>query len=145
MPGGVRLVTAISLMLTLLLPAACVPTGNYFVNGSRVSFLEFWRSGGGVLFAFVGVVAIVLSYGLLRARRWSRHFVVGLGWLLVVVTIIRWREFSSDVVFAILIFGCWPSWYFYFRRPVREYYGFTHDNRMTQQPTAANQLERRHR
>ena len=128
MPSGVRFVTALSMMFTLLLPAAILPVGEHFVDGDRVAFAEFWRSGGGFLFAFIGVAALLLAYGMVRARRWARHFVVFLSWSLVVVTIFGWRGFSLDVVAAFLMFGCLPTWYFYFRRPVKEYFGFTHEN-----------------
>jgi len=110
-----------------------VPIGEHFVDGSRASFAEFWRTGGGVFFALIGIAAGTLSYGLVRARRWSRHLVVGLGWLLVMVTIVGWRGVSAEVVLAFLLFGCLPSWYFYFCRPVREYFGFPHENQVAQQ------------
>jgi hypothetical protein len=128
MPDGVRFVTALSMMFTLLLPATILPGGEYFVDGDRVDFAEFWRSGGGFLFAFIGVVGFVLAYGLVRARRWALHLVVGLSWSLVVVTIVDWRGFSAEAIAAFLMFGCLPTWYFYFRRPVRKYFGFTHEN-----------------
>lgn len=128
MPGGIRLVTASSMMFTLFLPAAILPVGEHFVNGNRVAFLEFWQSGGGLLFALIGVAAFVLAYGLIRARRWARHLVVGLSWSLVVVTIIGQPGFSLDLAGAFLIFGCLPTWYFYFSRPVAQYFGLTHEN-----------------
>jgi hypothetical protein len=131
MPNGVRFVTALSMMFTVFLPVPILPVGEHFVDGDRVAFAEFWRSGGGFLFAFIGIAAIVLAYGLVRARRWARHLVVGLSWSLVVITVFGWRRFSLDVVAAFLMFGCLPTWYFYFRPPVRKYFGFTHESIVT--------------
>lgn len=130
MPTGVRYVTGFSMLYTLLLPAAILPIGKTFVNSSQVSFAEFWSSGGGFLFAGIGVYAVVLSYGLLRACRWARHLVVVSGWSVVVATIVGWRGLSADVLAAFLMFGFLPSWYFYFRPSVREYFGSTYKNRL---------------
>lgn len=127
MPSGVRCVTALALISTSLLAAAVPPIGEHFVDGDRVAFAEFLRSDGSFLFAFIGVTAIVLAYGLIRARRWARHLVVGLGWSLVVTTVIEWRGFSLEAVWAFLTLGCLPTWYFYSYRPVRDYFYLTHE------------------
>ncbi|HTJ00219.1 MAG TPA: hypothetical protein VL527_15155 [Dongiaceae bacterium] len=122
MPQGVCYVTWGAMMLALFLPLAFLPGGETFVNGNRVSYAEFWRSGGGFLLAGIGVIGLILAYGLIRARRWARHLTVILCWFLVGSTIPDWRSFSPDVVGGFFIFGCLPTWYFYFRRSVREYF-----------------------
>ena len=123
MPGGLRLVTTMCLILSALLPAAILPVGEYRVNGIPASFAEFWRCGAGIIVALVGLLFVVLAYGFIRARPWARHLAVLACWSLVGVAVFDGPGLTLDVVVAFFGFGCLPSWYFYFRRPVKEYFG----------------------
>ena len=128
MPEGIRYFSLASLLLMLCLPAAILPFGEFFVQGDRVSFAEFWHSGGGIIFLMVGVVGAVLFYGFVMARPWVRHLAVVLGWASVVATFVGWQGFTTEVAFSFVMLGCFPTWYLYFRRPVQVYFGVAHRN-----------------
>lgn len=125
MPYGLRVATALSLIFTLFLPAAFIPFGRHSVNGVDVSFAEFWRRGGGIVFVCIGVISILFAYGFIRARRWIRPVVVALGLGLVILTVVDRLRFSEDMFVVFLLCGCLPVWYLYFSRSVREYFGVT--------------------
>ena len=130
MPKGLRLATSLCLIFAFFLPLAFLPFGEHSVDGVRVSFAQFWRRGGGPAFVGVGVISVLFAYGFLRARRWIRPLVVIFGWGLVVWIIIGEQRLSFDVAMAFLMFGCLPTWYLYFRHPVREYFGVVDERRM---------------
>jgi len=130
MPQGLRFASLVSLLLAFCLPAAVLPIGEFFVQGDRVSFAEFWHRGGGIIFLLVGLVSAMLFYGFVMARRWARHLAVAFGWFAVAATFIGWQGFTLDVVFAFLIFGGLPTWYLYCRQPVRDYFGVRHESRV---------------
>lgn len=124
MPGFLRMITAICLGFSLFLPVSLLPMGEHEINGVKVTFVEFWQRGGGPALAGVGMLSGVLAYGFIRARRWVRFIPVGLGWSLVVAVIVVERELA-EMVTALFLFGIIPTWYFYFRRSVRRYFGVT--------------------
>ncbi|MCX6924446.1 MAG: hypothetical protein NT154_14710 [Verrucomicrobia bacterium] len=130
MPKGLRTATGLSLLMTLFLPAAFLPVGEHFVNGDRVSFTEFWHRGGGIAFATIGLLSLVLSYGFIMARGWARPLALVTGWAVVFTTWVGWQGFTLEVALGLLFFGCLPTWYFYFRQPVREYFGASHESRV---------------
>ena len=123
MPRGLRLATGLCLIFTLFIPSAFLPFGEHWVNGVHVSFSEFWRQGGGPAFVGVGVISMLFAYGFIRARRWIRPVAVIFGWGLVIWIITSDRRLSFDVAIPFFMFGCLPTWYLYYRRSVREYFG----------------------
>lgn len=130
MPKGLRLATMLSLIFTLFLPVAFIPFGRHSVDGVDVLFAEFWRRGGGPIFVCIGAISVLFAYGFIRACRWIRPVVVVLGWCLVILAIVDDHQFSVDLVIMFLFSGCLPVWYLYFRRPVRDYFGVTIENRV---------------
>jgi len=130
MPGGLRYATLTCSLLALSgLTLAVSPNGGWFLEGNRVGYGKFWHQGGGVLFAVAGLWSAMLVYGFVRARRWARPAAVVFGWLTVLASFIGWQIFTLDVALAVLLFGCWPTWYFYGRQPVRDYFGISHERR----------------
>jgi hypothetical protein len=130
MPGGIRFVTGLSLVLATCLPLAVLPGGEIFINGSRVSYSEFWRSGGGLIMACLGVLGWLLFYSLIMARPWARHLAVSLGWVIVVGGIFDWQSFNVETIWALICFGLLPTWYFYFRQSVKVYFGVSDQNKI---------------
>lgn len=122
MPKGLRVVTGMCMIFTLFFPMAFVPFGTCMIDGAPVSFSEFWRRGGGPLFMVTGIVCALLAYGFIYARRWVRPLALAFGWSLVVISILHDPTFSTDLLIVVLLFGCLPAWYLYFRRPVRDYF-----------------------
>jgi hypothetical protein len=72
MPIGLRVATTMSLLSIMFLPIAFLPFGEHQIDGIHVSFAEFWQRGGGPVFAGIGLIGVLLSYGFIRARRWIR-------------------------------------------------------------------------
>ena len=122
MPTGLRILTACCLLLSSPLPLAFVPGMDFRIAGEPVSFAEFWRRGGGLVFCCVGAYFSVVSYGLIRARRWSRPMLVLGGCGLVMVGTLSVGRVSIDTVLAFVMLALLPGLYLYFRRTARGYY-----------------------
>ena len=118
MPLGLRMLTLMALLFTLIAPAAFLPGGK--INDIRVSYSEWWRSGGGPVFLAVGITFAFVAYGFLRATRWSRPLC-----LLAVASpsIVALFQFPdvSDSIFLLVIVSL-IALYLFRRRTVRFYY-----------------------
>jgi hypothetical protein len=62
MPWGIKFLTLLFCWMSLCLPVVFIPLpSNYYViNGEHVSFLEFWRRGGGPLVLGFGCLAVMM-------------------------------------------------------------------------------------
>jgi hypothetical protein len=78
MPKGLRWLTIICFGFALFLPLSLIPAGGHYINGTEVTFAEFWRRGGGPLFFAMGIVFPLMGFGFLRAQNWSRYAFVGI-------------------------------------------------------------------
>ncbi|MGA2281564.1 MAG: hypothetical protein ABSG80_14820 [Verrucomicrobiota bacterium] len=134
MPRGLSVLTNAFLLFAVLFPVVTllllVAHGHdsYFViNGTQVTYDEFWRRGGFWTFLLVGIYCAVLVYGFLHASRWSRPLFLlpcVVGPILAVIyhhtTLTLYNYLSGLFGTALLV------WYLYFRQTVRDYYAKTH-------------------
>ena len=124
MPFGVRQISICCILLATFLPLTLLPGGEVYINGDRVSYFEFWQRGGAFLMLAIEVVCIVLCHGLVAARKWVRPLIVFSGWaLLIIVGIWGDEGLSLGFVWGVFLFGLLPTWYFYFRNSVKNYFG----------------------
>ena len=117
-----RFSTGMFLILTLFLPASLMPFGEHSIDGQTVTFVEFWEQGGGPIFAGIGTIACILSYGFIRARPWARPFSILC--FLCAVSHTIWDEQGMDTESLIMtIFSSiiWPA-YLYLNTGVRRYF-----------------------
>ena len=123
MPDGVKTICGFLAILTICLPLSLLPNVHFIVEGDQESFQHFWNLGGRFLFAAVGAVSMITSYGLITARSWSRPLTVTLA---LSIAIAGWLFPSSNVaaIFGTVVFGALPIWYFYCRTGVRAYFNF---------------------
>lgn len=122
MPFVLRIVTQMLLILILFLPASLMPFGEHSIDGQLVTFVEFWKQGGGPVFALLGIVASTLAYGFIRARFWSRP--VSILCFLGFASITIWedpRMNAENLIIAIGVVVLWPG-YLYLSKRVRRYF-----------------------
>ncbi len=127
MPTGVRVLTVACLLLVLPLPIACVPGMDFQIGDQPVSFSEFWRRGGGLVFCCVGAYFSVVAYGLIRARRWSRPMLVLGGSGLVLVGTLSEGRLSTDTIVGFVVLALCPGIYLYFRQAARRYFASNYE------------------
>ncbi len=125
MPITIRAFTFVSLMLSLLLPVAIIPVGDYRIDGWPVSWEEFWLSGGGIIFCVIGMSGIIFSYGFICARRWVRILfplaIAALGLL----SACRNNEIRERDWIGLLFVSLFCGGYLFFHRATKSYFSKT--------------------
>lgn len=123
MPLLLRWVTGMCLAFSLFLPAAILPFGEHRIDDQEVSFSEFWRQGGGPVFAGIGLLSISLAYGFIRATRWARLLAVMTGLAVTALAAFEARRFTWEILTMALLAGVgWPA-YLLRHSGVRQYFG----------------------
>ena len=122
MPLGLRLITAACLLMSCFLPVALIPMDGFFIGDKPVSFTEFWRRGGGLVFCSVGVVFALLAYGFISARRWARLSFVLAGLAIAIVSFISDHGISTEGIMTLGLFWLLPAWYLFSRPAARDYF-----------------------
>ena len=126
MPRILRWLTRLCFGFGLFLPMSLIPLpfGFYRINGVEVTFAEFWRQGGGPTFFAIGAASLIVAYGFVRARNWSRYIFAGLQHAFWIITPL-FTGFSFEMLFS-LAWAAFVTYYLFFRPEVRAY--FTHED-----------------
>jgi hypothetical protein len=89
---------------------------------------EQWLQGAAPLFAITIVLMVVIAYGLLGRRVWSRH-VVMIHWAAILAYggFLFWRQMVAPplalrVMAQAALLGVFAAWYFYRKRNVVDYF-----------------------
>lgn len=128
MPWGLRLVTGCCLWTSLAIPFISVPLPTvYSYNGEDVSWFEFWRRGGGPIVFGIGCFAAIMAYGLIRARRWSRVLFISSVAVFLICNILANGHDRGAVIVVSVLMMLPLVWYFFYRKPVREYFRGGHN------------------
>jgi hypothetical protein len=122
MPIGIRLITGLCLLMSVFLLVAFLPFGDFAIDDTPVSFAEFWRRGGGLVFCVTGATFAFLAYGFIRARRWARFVFIIAGCAITLKAFLDDRELKPDNIIVFLVMVAVPVWYLFFRRSVTDYF-----------------------
>lgn len=118
MPGLLGWLMVMCFAFVLLLPLSLI--GGHSINGVQVTREEFWRRGGGPLFAIAGALFPVCGYGIMRAQNWSRYLFVGLHLASLVGSLFVGGGANTVWGLGSVTFF---TYYLFWRSNVREYFG----------------------
>lgn len=128
MPAGLRVVTFLCALFSILAPLSLLPSGEHRIDGVPVGFGEFWRRGGGPVVFSLGVAFALLAYGFLRARRWSRPLFVLVVLALTLPALLFEPAAQREAFIVSVVLSGLAFWYVFHRRTVREYFTRAHEN-----------------
>ncbi len=113
------------MFLSIVLVGAGI--GPTIMGGEHVTRAQ-WLHVAAPLVAVIGILTLLIAWGLARKRRWSRHLVVAIFALIACYAIgmratnnipqeMMWRALLNVVAF-----GCASTWYFFFKPNVAAYF-----------------------
>ena len=127
MPIGLRLITGLCLLMSVFLPMAFLPFVDFTIDDTPVSFGEFWRRGGGLVFCVTGTIFAFLAYGFILARRWARFVFIIAGCAITLKAVLDDHKLKPDNIIVFLLLIAVPAWYLFFRRSVTDYFSQSSD------------------
>ncbi len=131
MPGSLGVVTGIMLGVgPLLVLSVAIPNDGWTYEGNPVTYGELWSSGGGPLFASLGVIMTVMGLAFYRAQRWVRYVVPMAfpalciaGFLICRSRLVPIHEFEiAGACIVSLVLWLVSYRYFFRKKAVREYF-----------------------
>ncbi len=124
MPFLLRWITIIFMIMGILGFLSIVfPISTHSVNNEIISYSELWQSGYAFIFLFFNLFTIILGYGFLNAKNWSRYLVLTYVLLSPIYVIFKSEDnFTTWNVISIYLIALIPIWYLFKKKSVVRYF-----------------------
>ena len=125
MPFFLKLITIFCLFGLFFIAGAIFPIGNYEIYDGKVTYIQFWTSGAGVIFLITGVVLLTSGVGFIKKCKWARILFLALLPIQIVLMSLmklgtKKEIFELFISFILLLFIV--GLYLFRRRTVRDYF-----------------------
>jgi hypothetical protein len=115
----------------LFILGAILPIGKYSIDGTKVTFQQFWASGAALHMLITGVLVSTISYGIYKRKKWAKHIFIALFVASYIVALVSEpKEINLNIILPIIICLSIPTWYLYFKKSVVEYFSENAANKL---------------
>ena len=135
MPLFLRFLTVISPAGILMILACLIPLRTYGINGSVVSYGEFWASGGGSIGIAGGALIATIGVGIFERRKCTKQLIAAVVVTQDVLALMAVGEAQKDEILGGLVFFIFLNalsvWYLFFKKSVKSYFESERDVQQT--------------
>lgn len=125
MPFFLKLITVFCLFGIFFIAGSIIPIGSYKIYDEKITFVEFWTNGAGIIFFITGIVLFASGVGFIKKLKWSRVLFLSLLPIQIIVMVIlkmaqakELFQMSISFLFLLLLFGL----YLFHRKTVKDYF-----------------------
>ena len=125
MPFFLKLITIFCLLGIFFIIGAIIPIGSYKIYDEKVTYIQFWAQGAGIIFLITGSILLISGIGFIKKIKWTRILFLSLLpiqiFLMAILELAGKKEIFAMLISFILLFII-LGFYLFCRRTVKEYF-----------------------